>query len=600
MNNQSYPKFKIADKLLARMHERTLSQILIFRQGSEATQNMITQAPHSYIVLLWPDEENDLIETLRDLVQNIFLYDNLVNSRSKFLVVVTDFGMKYPNIIATNVTEMLRKNFNIFNSFVVVPSALSSNNMAEGKSFDVYTWFPYESEQCGTVKGAVLLQRYNFQNDKCFSTTKSFLPSKVSSKINGCPVTVSTWEVRPNTFISKTQDGGDEYQYRGVEMEFLFLLSEAMNMTIRFLPPPNRTMHLSEYFVHMLATIYAGEADIAMGNFPLNYRAASFGEPTVPYIYNSYKWYVPCAKPIRKVDNVINIFTFPAWLAVILVLALSSLSFWAIANSPSISLTKESTAYKSISRTFNYAWSVFVGVSVAQLPRTDRLRFLFILFVCYCFAVNTVFQAFFTSYLIEPRFDKQIGTIDELNASGITYLRHPSLDDLASYINYHQHDELKIPQKDCENYTECMLYFLEGKDVTVMVTDIWAEYFAFSAGKSKKSLCTIDENVFSMGLVMYVAKGYPLLDRFNAVLQSCVEAGLGGKFWSELTWNESLSRSRQSDSSDEYSGSSMYFAFTVFHLRVAFCLLAVGAVLSFTVFIFEILTKSFRQLLAAL
>jgi hypothetical protein len=601
-NNHTYSagsEYKMADKFLKHMHKRTHSPILISRQGSETTQNIIIQKPKSYIILLWPDETDDLISTLIDLMDNILFYDNLLNPRGQFLVVVTDFGVQFPNIFATNVTEVLKNNYNIFNSFIVVPNVLRSSSIVERKSLDVYSWFPYESEQCGAVKEAPLLERYNFENDKCFSTTKSFLPSKIPSSINGCPVKISTWEIRPNAFLTSTyknQDGGVVFEYRGIEIEYLLLLSEAMNMTIQFLPLPNQTMQLSEYFVHMFAKIFAGEADIALGNLPLNYRAASFGEPTVSYMYNSYKWYVPCAKPIRKIDNVINTFTLPAWLAIILVFVLSSLSFWGIANSPSISFTKESTAYKRISQSFNYAWSVFVGVSVAQMPRTYRLRFIFILFVCYCFAINTVFQAFFTSYLIEPRLEKQIGTIDELNASGITYLTHPSLKTLASYTNYNQHDDLKIPQKNCENYTECMLHFLEGKDVTLMVTDIWAEYFAFSAGKSKKSLCTIDENVFSMGLSMYVPIGYPLLGRINVILQRCIEAGLGGKYWSELTWNESLGKSSQSDSNNKLRGSSIYFAFTVFHLRVAFCLLAFGGALSFVVFMFEYLTKHFGQM----
>jgi hypothetical protein len=290
-----------------------------------------------------------------------------------------------------------------------------------------------------------------------------------------------------------------------------------------------------------------------------------------------------------------NIFTVSTWLAFILVLALSSLSFWGIANSPSSSLKQESTAYKSLSQTFNYAWAVFVGVSVAQMPITFRMRFLFFLFVCYCFVINTVFQAFFTSYLIEPRFEKQIGTFDELNISGITYLQHPSLDELATYINYYQHKELKIPQEKCENYTECMSRFLEGKDVTVMVADIWAEYFAFTTGRGKKSLCTIDENVFTMGLAMYVPRGFPLLERFNILLQRCLEAGLGEKYWSELTWNESLHKYHQSDGINEHG--SMYFAFTMFHLRVAFCLLAFGGATSCIVFIAELLAKNFGQLL---
>jgi hypothetical protein len=586
-------KFKMADKLLENIHRRTMSTVMISRQGFDITHNIITNTQQSYIILLWRDETDDLISTLIDLLENILLFDNFFNRRGKFLIVVTDFGMKFPDNFSTNITETLRKDYNIINSLIMVPNAFHSTESGEEYSFNFYTWFPYESQQCGAVKEVVLLERYSFGNDRCVSTsTSSLFPSKTPSNINGCPIRISTCEIRPNiikTSEYEEEDGNVTYQYRGVEIQFLLLISEAMNMTVEFLPPPDRKMYLSDCFVYVLTSIYTGEAHIAMGSLPLNIRAVSFGDPTVPYIYNSYKWYVPCARPIRKIDNVMNIFTVSTWSVLIVVLALSSLSFWGIANSPNSSSIQESTAYKSLSQTFNYAWAVFVGVSVAQMPRTFRMRFVFFIFVCYCFAISTVFQAFFTSYLIEPRFEKQIGTFDELNVSGITYLKHPSLEKLATYINYFQHEELKIPQEKCENYTECMSRFLEGKDVTVMVTDIWAEYFAFTEGRGKKSLCTLDENVFTMGLAMYVPKGFPLLERFDILLQRCLEAGLGEKYWSELTWNESLHKYHQSDGNNEHDASSMYFAFTMFHLRVAFCLLAFGGVLSAIVFIAELL-----------
>lgn len=594
-----------ADGLLEHMHRRTAFPVLISRQFSAATTNIITQTPYSYIILLWPDDNDDLISTLRGILDNILLQDNLLNCRGKFLVVVTDFGKKFPQGFAVTITEILRTNYSIFDTLVMVPNGFESSDITEQRTFDIYTWFPYESQQCGTVKEVVLLGKYNFQNDRCVSTTKLFSASKSPSDMNGCPVRISTWEVRPNSFITSTykkQDGGVVYQYRGVEIEYLLLLSEIINMRIEFLPPPEYKIDLSEFFVHSLASVFTGEADIAMGSFPLNYRAVSYGEATVPYIYNSYKWYVPCAKPIRKIDNIMNIFPLSVWLGLTFVLFLISLSFWGMANSPTSSLMKESVAYKSLSQTFNYAWSIFMGVSVAQMPITIKLRLLFLLFVGYCFAINTVFQAHFTSYLIEPRFDKQIGTFRELNESGVTYLKHPSLDRLALYMNYFQHNELKIPQEHCENYTECMASFLDGKDATVMVTDIWAEYFAFSMGKTKKSLCAIDENVFTMGLVMYVPKGYPPLQRFNTILQRCVESGLGDKYWSELKWVESLRKSHVGISHSDHGdhggrgASSMdYFAFTVFHVRVAFCLLGFGSSLSITVFIAEHLTKKFSQ-----
>jgi hypothetical protein len=121
--------------------------------------------------------------------------------------------------------------------------------------------------------------------------------------------------------------------------------------------------------------------------------------------------------------------------------------------------------------------------------------------------------------------------------------------------------------------------------------DIWAEYVASSKGRGQVSLCAIDENEFSMGFTMYLSKGSLFMDRFNVLILRYLEAGLGNKYWSQLTWNLTLQRSHEHGGCDVASSNNVYFAFTVLHLGVAFCLLAFGCALSSIVFIGELLSK---------
>jgi hypothetical protein len=522
------------------------------------------------------------------------------NRRGRFLVVVTDFGVQSPEILATNITEILWENYKISNSLMMIPTAFQPNSTNRGReySLNLYSWFPYESGECGTFKEVVLLHRCVLRNYGCLFTDISLFPSKVPLNIHGCPLRISTWEAEPNTIQIHTTEpkngnGSEVYDYRGVEIEFILLLSKAMNMSVEFLAPPPVKGYLLEFYFHALTSILDGKADIAIGHFPLHYLPLSYGEPTVPYTYTSFRWYVPCARAVRRVDSIMNLFTASAWLVSVLVLVLSAILFWGIANSPCRRLTEESSTYKTLSKSFNNVWAVLVGVSVAQMPRTFRLRAFFSLFVCYSFAMNTIFQAFFTSFLIEPRYEKQIQTFDEIILSRMTFLAHPSMDELSSYINYDEYVKLKSRQENCNEYKNCMLRYLEGERVVVMVTDLWAEYFASSVGRydnGKKPLCTIDGVVFSMGLTMYLYKGHLLLDRFNVLIQRCLEAGLGQKYWSELTWNVSLNKSDKYNSNETPSGSDMYSVFTLIHLRIAFCLLAFGGALSFVVFLAELLS----------
>lgn len=479
----------------------------------------------------------------------------------------------------------------------MTPSELQFNP-ATNKSeyiFDLYTWFPYESGQCGTLNDIVLLERCALGKDR----NTSLYPSKIPENMHGCPIRVLTFASKPNVILTVKHDKEDNssiYEYSGVEIEYLKLLAEAINMTVKYLPPLDDKFHLSDFFFHGLISVVNDEADVTLGDFPLHHRATAYCEPTTPYIYASFRWYVPCAKPIRRIDNIINVFTVPVWSTLVLTLVLSSLLFWGMSSGPSRSVTKESTTYKAVSQCFSNAWAVLMGVSVAKMPRTFRLRAFFFTFVCYCFAMNTVFQVYFTSFLIEPVYEKQVETFDELQQSEVIYLAHPSLDEIGVLINYDEH-KLLPRRENCEPYEKCMLRVLQGQDVTTMVMDFYAEYFASTAGQrkiGKKPLCSTDKAVFTMGLTMYMSKGNILLQRFNVLIQRCLEAGLGDKYWSELKWNATIRKSDERiDDDDVSSGNLMYFVFTVFHLRVAFCLLAFGNTLSFIVFLAELLSKLF-------
>jgi hypothetical protein len=592
--------FKLADRLLQNMHKSTKWPLLTSRPDIQIPETNMAYKHESYIMLLWADEtEEGLLNTLRKQLDHMTDYGDSWNLRGHFLVVVTHFGLQSPKALAKNITEILW-GFRISDSLIMVPNALDFNSTTnETKySYDLYTWFPYESGQCETPEKVVLLERCVLGKDRCLSKNISLFPSKIPLNMHGCPVRVHTFESHPNVISApehkKENCSNNTYQYRGVEIEYLLLLGEAMNMTIEFLPPPAGKFYLSDFFIHSLTSVVDGEAHITMGNFPLHDRAASYCQPTVPYIYTSFKWYVPCARPIRRLDSIMNVFTAPVWLALVLTLVVSALLFWGIANRSCSSVTQEPTTYKTVSLCLSVAWAVLVGVSVAEMPRTFRLRSFFFVFVCYCLAMNTVYQVFFTSFLIEPIYEKQIATFDEIVKSDIEFLEHPALKTLSLLINYDEHRKLGSRRQNCDPFKDCMSRLLKGQDVTTMVMDLYAEYFASTAGRrenGKKSLCSTDTVVFTMGLTMYLSKGDILIDRFNVLIQRCLEAGLGNKYWSELNWNATMRKHDEGLNDDVPSANVTYFAFTVSHLAVAFYILIFGNAVSFIVFLAELLSK---------
>ena len=54
------------------------------------------------------------------------------------------------------------------------------------------------------------------------------------------------------------------------------------------------------------------------------------------------------------------------------------------------------------------------------MPRTLRFR-LFFVSVLYCFAINTVFKTFLTSFLVDPGYENQLTSLDKILDSGIEF-----------------------------------------------------------------------------------------------------------------------------------------------------------------------------------
>ena len=61
-----------------------------------------------------------------------------------------------------------------------------------------------------------------------------------------------------------------------------------------------------------------------------------------------------------------------------------------------------------------------MGVSVPEMPRIFRVRTLFILFLLYSFALGTIFQSFFTSFLVSPGYVSRISSLEDIH-SGLKY-----------------------------------------------------------------------------------------------------------------------------------------------------------------------------------
>ena len=148
-------------------------------------------------------------------------------------------------------------------------------------------------------------------------------------------------------------------------------------------------------------------------------------DATIPHMYIIVKAHVPCPKTIPGTEKLLTTFSMSVWLTIGLVLLLTTAVFWCAGNGTYWSVFNETHTYQSLSKCFHNAWAIFVGVSFPQQPTNSGLRIFFFLYVCFCFAISTVFQAFFVSYLVKPMYEKKLETLEDLLNSDVIYGYNP-------------------------------------------------------------------------------------------------------------------------------------------------------------------------------
>ena len=238
------------------------------------------------------------------------------------------------------------------------------------------------------------------------------------------------------------------------------------------------------------------------------------------------------------------------------------------------------------------AWSIFIGVSVPEMPRSWKLRIFFLIYVCYCFAISTVFQAFFVSYLVEPGYGEKIASFQELLDSSVNYGFIAVIEFGMRTMEFSGHLQFPLTRRvDCADLKSCLIRMMADGDVATLSAPLYAKYLSNEFGHQgeMKSPCSLDENFIYGNVVAVFAKGNPLVNQFNTHLRRCLEGGLGERYWAQLN-HEALLRARtKSDEND----SSMYFVFILSYMVPAFCVLGFGYLCSIIVCIAECLHKHF-------
>ncbi|KAJ9593485.1 hypothetical protein L9F63_014970 [Diploptera punctata] len=312
--------------------------------------------------------------------------------------------------------------------------------------------------------------------------------------------------------------------------------------------------------------------------------------PLFPHISSKSYFYVPCGKQNIRHGNFYKVFDWSVWLVFFVSWIFSGIIIWLISRS--VDNSDESVCYRSISHIFYCSLAVFVSYAVPQMPKSTIIRMLFLTLICFCYATNTVFQSFFTSYLIEPGFNKQISTVTELSDSNIT-----TFTDFSSLTNYRnkfdEHNILNPYYMEVRGVNfifsnTSVLNFLSTENAALLADEFEMKFTLQSYGYNVETCKFLNSYslMYSFGSFSYNVY-YDILNR-RAI--QCFEAGLFNYVINNYIPANKIDIKHASEIDGKLKSSINvdYFIYEIRHLKLAFILLICGYLLSFIVFIVEI------------
>ena len=554
---QSFPPDKIllvssteyddtVDMMLKCVHQYALWHLHVSRPGNLILRRIKEQDDKVGSYVMFTTGAEDAVSQAERLMDSTSW-----NNRALFLVVVRNTTAS-PERLAFSVVKNLWENARVFNIVILV---------APDTTFHLYTWFPYvQHKQCGEVRELVLINVLSEAGTRNITTDIKLFSYQAPTNFWGCNVTVSS--------IYST----------GTSHELIrdFLLR--LNFSVTYIPSLTKSSDYETRALSAYVDFVSGNSDIVTAIVLLK-DFIKFGEPSQDVEWYKHIWYVPCAKPIDRIEKIATIFSVTLWIAIIAVLIATGIAIWQLAR-----LSRQDDTYKDISTVLYNAWAVVVGVAVTRMPRSYHLRIVIFAWICYCFSISTVFQTFFTTFLVDPGLHKQIANLHELSQSKMEYGVLPGMkhmydikDELTNAIN---------KGEECYDYYKCVERIIDTGNFALFGESRNISSYLASAKKRNKVCVMNYYDVDPQKMVNLFSRGTQILEQFNKFVTRMQESG-------EITKHERDLWINSSYVDDEENTSQKYFVFSIPHLLIAFYALSIGHSLGFVMFLLELLHHSY-------
>lgn len=211
------------------------------------------------------------------------------------------------------------------------------------------------------------------------------------------------------------------------------------------------------------------------------------------------------------------------------------------------------------------------------------LRIFFILLALYGLNVTTIYTSNLINVFTQPSHEEQIDSISDIIEAGLPIGGREDYDDW--FKNDNPADAIvEELYQFTENFEPSITNLKRVRDGTQSM--LMNRFYVLSS-RLRDTVYAVQGNVFSNPFEMIAERGFPLMRKFNQLINYMKDAGLIDKIQLDFVYNMTiLEKIRHSDERVDDSA----IVLTVEHLEGAFAVLIVGSMISIVVFVFELIS----------
>ncbi|XP_053613228.1 uncharacterized protein LOC128676854 [Plodia interpunctella] len=463
------------------------------------------------------------------------------------------------------------RQYKLFKSIIFIYSPLDGEVVS-------YSWRPYSDTNCGgSCDSVYILDRCKDKTIKEIERQAEMFPPDMKE----CPLVVHAVVSEPYVLPPFTEIDHPKFNKtflfdKGGEINLVKIINQFTNMTLvttmSDIPENWGTIYPNGSATGAFEILRSDKADLLIGNIEVTRTIRKWFNPTVSYTQDEMTWCVPKAGQASTWNNLVIIFQWSTWVATFVSLVIMGILFhYLYYRENGRKVTRWPT--NSLLMTF----SMLLGWGSSFEPKSATFRILIFGWLCFSVNMGISYESFLRSFLMHPRFEKQISSEAGLIQSGIPlggreiYRSYFETNNASSFYLYRKYNST--------SFASGIRRAALDRNYAVVSSRRQAEYQDQKLGKGSHLIYCFPEsnNLYKYGVVLLARKWFPMLERFNNIIRSVSENGLIDK------WNEELFIRRGS-----VEGASTIVPLGVPHLLGAFMFIGLMYATSIAVFFAEL------------